>query len=154
MRKAELVVAGMLFGWALSVIYEARKLETGWGLNGPEAGFFPLWLGVALATCSGAIFLQAVWAGPRAESFVTWEGLKGAFQVATPLAAYIGLLYLVGFYLGSALYIGYYTRVAGRHPWPAVAGMTLGVPLVIVFLFERWLLVPLPKGFLEQALGF
>jgi hypothetical protein len=153
MRKAEMVVAGLILVWALSVIYEARKLETGWGLNGPEAGFFPLWLGVALAASSAVIFLQAVWAGPRPEAFVTWEGLKGVLKVSAPLAAFVALLYGVGFYLGAALYIGYYTRVAGRHPWQAVLAMTLGVPLAIFFLFERWLLVPLPKGFLEAALG-
>ncbi len=153
MRKAELVVAGIIFVWALSVIYESLKLETGWGLNGPEAGFLPFWLGVALAASSAAIFLQAVWAGPRPEAFVTWEGLKGVLKVSVPLAAFVALLYGVGFYLGAALYIGYYTRVAGRHRWPVVAVMTLGVPIVTFFLFERWLLVPLPKGFLEDALG-
>jgi hypothetical protein len=56
--------------------------------------------------------------------------------------------------VGAAIYIGYYTRVAGRHRWPVVGAMTLGVPIVIFLLFERWLLVPLPKGFLEEMLGY
>lgn len=153
MRKAEMAVAGIIFVWALSVIYESRKLETGWGLNGPEAGFFPFWLGVALAACSALILLQATLAGGGAKSSVTVGALKGVLRVSVPLAAFIGLLYGVGFYLGAACYIGYYTRVAGRHRWPVVAAMTLGVPLATFFLFERWLLVPLPKGFLEQAVG-
>ena len=154
MRKSETVVAGLIFVWALSVLYQAKKLDTGWGLNGPEAGFFPFWLGVALALCSALTFLQAARAGGGGEPFVTWEALKGVLKVSLPLVGYIGLLYVVGFYLGTALYIGYYTRVAGRHRWPAVGGMTLGVPIVTFVLFERWLLVPLPKGFIEQALGF
>ena len=154
MRKAEMAVAGVIFFWALSVLYETRKLKIGWGLNGPEAGFFPFWLAAGLAGCGALIFLQAARAGTGAVPFVTWEGLKGILKVSGPLAAFIGLLYGVGFYVGAALYIGYYTRVAGRHRWPVVGGMTLGVPIVIFLLFERWLLVPLPKGPIEQVLGF
>jgi len=153
MRKAEMAVAGVIFLWALSVLLEVRKLNVGWGLNGPEAGFFPFWLAAGLAGCGALIFLQAARAGGGAEPFVTWEGFKGVLKVSVPLAGFVGLVYGLGFYLGAALYMGYYTRVAGRHRWPVVAGMTLGVPLVIFFLFERWLLVPLPKGPIEQALG-
>ena len=154
MRKADMVVAGIIFVWALSVLYETRKLSIGWGLNGPEAGFFPFWLVVGLAGCTALIFAQAALTRGGTEPFVTWEALKGVLKVSLPLAGYIGLLYAVGFYVGTALYIGYYTRVAGRHRWPVVVAMTFGVPIVIFLLFERWLLVPLPKGFIEEMLGF
>lgn len=149
-----MAVAGVIFFWALSVLYETRKLKIGWGLNGPEAGFFPFWLAAGLAGCGAVIFLQAARAGASTQPFVTWEGFKGVLKVSVPLAAFIGLLYGAGFYVGAAFYIGYYTRVAGRHQWLVVGGMTLGVPIVIFFLFERWLLVPLPKGPIELALGF
>lgn len=154
MRKADMTVAGLILLWALAVLFETRKLSTGWGLNGPEAGFFPFWLAAGLAACSGLIFLQAAWGEAGAEPFVTWEALQGVFKVSLPLAGFVALVYAVGFYLGAALYIGYYTRVAGRHRWPVVGAMTLGIPIVTFILFERWLLVPLPKGPIEQALGF
>jgi hypothetical protein len=32
--------------------------------------------------------------------------------------------------------------------------VALGVPLVFFFVFERWFVVPLPKGPLEALLGF
>jgi hypothetical protein len=146
-------VAGVIFCWAVLVLFEAKRLDIGWGLNGPEAGFFPFWLAAGLAGCSAMILLQAALDSAGTQSFVTWEALKGVLKVSVPLAAFVGLLYGVGFYLGAALYIGYYTRVAGHHRWPLVGGMTLGVPLVIFFLFERWLLVPLPKGPIEELLG-
>lgn len=154
MRKADMTVAGLILLWALAVLFETRKLNTGWGLNGPEAGFFPFWLAAGLAGCSGLIFLQAAWGESGAEPFVTWDALQGVFRVSLPLAGFVALVYGVGFYLGAALYIGYYTRVAGRHRWPVVGAMTLGIPIVTFILFERWLLVPLPKGPIEQALGF
>ena len=154
MRKADITVAGLILLWALAVLFETRKLNIGWGLNGPEAGFFPFWLAVGLAGCSVLILLQAVRGNATPEPFVTREALKGVLKVSVPLAAFVGLVYGVGFYLGAALYIGYYTRVAGRHRLPVVTAMTLGVPIVIFVLFERWLLVPLPKGPIEQVLGF
>lgn len=149
-----MVVAGLIFLWALLVLSETRKLNIGWGLNGPEAGFFPFWLAVGLAGCSLLILLQAAWGNAAPEPFVTTEALKGVLKVSIPLAAFVGLVYSVGFYLGAALYIGYYTRVAGHHRLPVVTAMTLGVPIVTFVLFEHWLLVPLPKGPIEQALGF
>jgi len=32
--------------------------------------------------------------------------------------------------------------------------VAIGVPLVFFLVFERWFLVPLPKGPIEQLLGF
>lgn len=154
MRKAEMAVAGVIFLWALSVLYEAGKLNIGWGLNGPEAGFFPFWLGSGLACCSASLFIRAARSSAGAARFVGREGLMGVLKVGLPLACFIGLVYGVGFYVGAVLYIGYYTRVAGHHRWPVVGGMTLGIPVLIFLLFERWLLVPLPKGLVERALGF
>ena len=42
----------------------------------------------------------------------------------------------------------------GGFRWPLTAGVAAGVPLVFVLVFERWFLVPLPKGPLERLLGF
>ncbi len=35
-----------------------------------------------------------------------------------------------------------------------VAAIGLGVPIVTFFVFEKWFLVPLPKGPIEAYLGF
>ncbi len=54
----------------------------------------------------------------------------------------------------SILLIAVFMRRLGRYDWSIVAAVSLGVPLVIFLIFERWFLLPLPKGPIEAYLGF
>ena len=45
-------------------------------------------------------------------------------------------------------------RWIGRHRWATVFALALGIPLATFLVFERWFLVPMPKGPLEAWLGF
>ena len=45
-------------------------------------------------------------------------------------------------------------RRHGRYSWAPTPGVARGVPLFFFLVFERWFLVPLPKGPLERLLGF
>jgi hypothetical protein len=42
----------------------------------------------------------------------------------------------------------------GRFRWYGAAAVAFGVPLALFLVFERWFLVPLPKGPLEAMLGY
>jgi hypothetical protein len=37
-------------------------------------------------------------------------------------------------------------RLVGRHRWLSIGLVSVLVPLVLFFIFERWFLLPLPKG--------
>jgi hypothetical protein len=41
----------------------------------------------------------------------------------------------------------------GRYNWLVVLAVAIVVPVIIFIFFERWFLVPLPKGPLEDWLG-
>jgi putative tricarboxylic transport membrane protein len=60
----------------------------------------------------------------------------------------------MGLYVASLALIGYFMKRHGRYGWALTAAVSIGVPLVAFLVFERWFLVPLPKGPLEAALGF
>ena len=55
------------------------------------------------------------------------------------------------FYIG--IFIGWFMRWLGKYPWLVVLAVALGMPIVTYFIFERWFLVPLPKGPVEEWLG-
>ena len=42
----------------------------------------------------------------------------------------------------------------GGYGWALITAIALGVPLFAFLVFERWFLVPLPKGPIEALLGF
>jgi len=60
----------------------------------------------------------------------------------------------LGLYVASTLYLAFYMRWVGRHGWLAVILCAVGVPLLTFVVFERWFLVPMPKGPLEAWLGY
>jgi hypothetical protein len=45
-------------------------------------------------------------------------------------------------------------RWVGRHSWLAVVGLAVGIPVATFLIFEKWFLVPMPKGPLEAWLGY
>jgi hypothetical protein len=153
MRTADFIVAAVLMLLGGVVIYDAVRLGIGWGTDGPQSGFFPFWLAVLMVVTCGIIFVQAAWRVPR-RPFVTRAAAGPVLAVLIPAAAMVLTTQLVGLYVAAALYMGGYMRWVGRHSWPLTVGLAVAVPVVTFVIFERWFLVPMPKGPLETWLGF
>lgn len=156
MRRADVTVALLLVTLAALVAWESLKLDIGWGLNGPQGGFFPFWLAVGLGICGIAILAQpisspsVVLRGP----LVRKGGWVPILKVAMPAIAMVAFTELIGLYLAAALYIGLYMRWIGRHHWLLVLAVSIGVPAVSYVIFDKWFLIPMPKGWWGEHLGF
>ena len=135
------------------VLFDAIRLGIGWGTDGPKSGFFPFWLALIMVVTCGIIILQTLWRSSR-EAFVTRVQLGPVLQVFWPAVAMVFLTHFVGLYVASALYISFYMRWVGRHSWFAVAGLSIAIPVISFLIFESWFLVPMPKGPLENWLGY
>lgn len=153
MRAADLATAGVLFLLGGVVLFDAVRLGFGWGTDGPKSGFFPFWLAVVMMASCVVIAVQAAHRSAGAP-FVTREQLGPVLKVLWPAVAMVAATELVGLYVASAAYIGFYMRWIGRHRWMTVVALALGIPLATFVIFERWFLVPMPKGPLEAWLGF
>lgn len=159
MRIADLVTAAMLMLLGSIVIYDAVRLGVGWGNEGPRSGFFPFWLATLMVVISAAIFLQAL-IGRSEKPFVTRERFLPVLKVLAPIAGFVlltdppGPWPGLGLYVSSGLYLGFYMRWVGRHDWLLVVALSVAVPLIAFFIFEKWFLVPMPKGPMEAWFGY
>ena len=153
MRAAELVTASVLILLGGVVLFDAVRIGFGWGPDGPRSGFFPFWLALIMVVVCGVILAQAAWHAHR-KSFVSREQLGPVLKVLWPATAAVALMHFVGLYVASALYMGFYMRWVGRHSWVAVVAIALGLPIASFLIFEKWFLVPMPKGPLEHWLGY
>jgi hypothetical protein len=153
MRAADLVTAAVLLGLGGVVIYDAVRLGIGWGLEGPGSGFFPFWLAVMLVVSAGIIVVQAV---RRASggAFVGRAQLASVLRVLAPAVTFVVLTQAIGLYVAATLYIAYSMRWTGGYRWAPTVGVAAGVAVVAFVVFERWFLVPMPKGPLESWLGY
>jgi hypothetical protein len=159
MRALDLVTAALLMLLSAIVIYDALRLGAGWGLEGPQSGFFPFWLAALLGAVSLILFVLS-WARSSARPFVTRERFIPVLKVLLPLASFVVLTDPpgpwpgLGLYVAAGLYLGFYMRWVGRHSWPTVVGLATAVPVVTFLIFETWFLVPMPKGPVEAWFGY
>ena len=158
----ELGVAAFLMLLGGLVVFDSLRLGAGWADDGPESGYFPFYIGSMLLASSGLVFIRAVagWLAARgrpaasAPQFVSHEEFRLVLAMLVPATLYVAAMAWMGLYLASIVLIAWFMRRHGRFGWPLTAGVALGVPLVFFFVFERWFLVPLPKGPIERLLGF
>jgi hypothetical protein len=131
------------------------SLEVGidWGAEGPRAGFFPFYVGLVIVLSSAVNLVKAAIETDRRWVFASFEQLRSVMSVVIPTAVYVVAMPYLGIYVASALLIGGFMRWLGRYPWKITLAVAIGVPLLTYLAFEKWFLVPLPKGPLEDMLG-
>ena len=146
-RWPEVCVAVALQALAVLVILDSLRVGIGWADDGPRSGYSPFWIGLFLFAAGSAILIGELrrW---RTESpvFAEREQLRHVWSIFLPMVVYVGAIALTGIYVASFALIRY--RV------PASLAVAAGVPLFFFLVFEKWFLVQLPKGPLEQLLGF
>lgn len=153
MRAAEVVTASILILFGGLVLLDATRLGFAWGTDGPQSGFFPFWLALLMVLACALIVIQAMRESSQ-RPFVDRAKLAPVLKVLWPALAAVALMQAIGLYVSSAIYLGFYMRWVGRHSWVAVIVLSIGFPLATFVIFERWFLVPMPKGPLESWLGF
>ena len=153
-RTMEIAVAIFILLCGAIVIYDSARLGAKWGEDGPQAGYFPFYIGLILCIASVINLFAAFAAARRANAdFVELGKLKLVFSVLIPTAVYAGLIGPLGLYLASSLFIAFFMRWLGKYPWWLVAAVSIGNSVVFFLVFEIWFKIPLPKGPLEAALG-
>ena len=134
------------------VVYGSVKAGINWGAEGPKAGFFPFYIGLFIIISSLINLLNTL----REEDgplFAEWGQLRQVFSVVIPTCIYVATMPFLGLYVTSMIFIAWFMRWLGKYDWPIIAAISLGMPIVTYLIFERWFLVPLPKGPLEDMLG-
>jgi putative tricarboxylic transport membrane protein len=160
-RAWELGVAVLFFALGALVVWDSRRLGAQWASDGPQAGYFPFYIGLIICIASVANALAALGAAARGgggKPFVMWSQLKMVLTVMAPSVVYVALIsnpvYSLGIYEASVLFIGFFMRFLGNYRWPTIAAVSVGVMTAFFLMFEVWFLVPLPKGPIEALIGF
>lgn len=154
MRRAETLFALLLVVGAGILVREALRLPVGWTTAGPGSGFFPLLLTLGVAFNAILILSKSVrTVHPQAsEPFIARTAFGPLLVVFLPMLAVIALIDTLGIYLGGAVYLAGYTRFVGRFGWVRVILVSVLIPVALFLVFERWFLLPMPKGTILEFL--
>ncbi len=153
-RAVETGVAIAIAIFALIVIGGSIQAGIGWGAEGPRAGFFPFYVGLTIFGASIVNLVNVRAEATPEKTFADWVQLRQVLAVVIPTAVYVAVVPWVGIYFSSAILIAFFMKRLGNYGWPLIAAISIGIPLIIFVVFERWFLVPLPKGPIEYWLGF
>jgi hypothetical protein len=152
-RTAEIITAAGFFALGAIVIYDSLRLGMGWKEDGPQAGYFPFYIGLIICISSLVNLVVAVIAAQKKNAaFVETGQLKLVASVLVPTAVYVGLIGWIGIYVASALFVALFMRWLGKYTWWKVAAVSIGNSVVFFLIFEVWFKIPLPKGPLEAFL--
>jgi putative tricarboxylic transport membrane protein len=151
----DLVVAVIIFSLGALVAFDSYRLGASWGSDGPQAGYFPFYIGVLLCLCSTVVFVQCLLRFKTDRAlFVGRAQFRQVLVILLPSTVYVLGVWLIGIYVSSAVFISLFMRLAGRYTWLRSVLVGLAVSVTTFVLFEMWFKIPLPKGPLERLIGY
>jgi hypothetical protein len=152
-RWVEAGVALFMILFGVVVILGSFQVGIGWGAEGPKSGFFPFYLGALIVAASTANLARVVVEGNPHALFADWDQLGQVVSVIIPTAVYVFIVPWLGMYVASILLIALFMKWFGRYGWALTLAIAVGMPAITYLLFEKWFLIPLPKGPVEDLLG-
>jgi hypothetical protein len=153
-KSAEIAVAALFLATGALVMYDSVRLGSTRGDDGPKPGYFPFYIGLIMAVAALVNLARGVMIPPDKNGpFVLTQQLKMVLTVLVPTAIYVGAISQVGIYVSSIVFIAFFMRWLGKFAWWKVAAVSVGTAVALFLVFERWFLVPLPKGPIEAFLG-
>ena len=157
-KAADILVAIMLLCLGLVVGWDTFRLGSGWGMEGPKAGFFPFVMAVIAVVGCLVIVRQAMKGTSSVKGgkpFVPAGGMKPVLTVFIPACGMILLTEVVGLYVAAMIYLAAYIKIVGEYRWRTVLLVSIPIPLIFYWVFEKIFLIPMPAGmFGAQILRF
>jgi hypothetical protein len=157
--RHELLTAAALVAIAAVAMIDSRASalvdSTGKYPGGIGPGFYPFWAAAVMGGAGLIVMYRAIVRRASASTPV-FENRAAALAVAKlvgPMLLATAALTLLGFYIASGLYMGFFARYIGRYRWAWVALIALAFPLATYLAFELGFRVRLPKSSLYE-LGF
>jgi len=153
-KAAELAVAALFLTLGATVIFDSVRLGAKWGADGPEAGYFPFYLGVIICASSAINVFRALRVREADnKTFVEVGQLKLVLSVLVPSMAFAAMVSSLGIYVSAVIYVGFFMRWLGKYAWWKLTAVALGNSVAFYLIFEVWFKIPLPKGPIEALLG-
>lgn len=143
-HAVELGVAIVFFALGGLVFYDAIRLGPGWGESGPQPGFFPFVLTLALSLSAVAVAIVAIRNPDRLPFFEVSHEIDDLLKVGVPIMVAIIAIPWLGLYITSGLYLGLFMALYGRFRWySALAGAIL-LPAIMWITFREGFNISMP----------
>jgi Tripartite tricarboxylate transporter TctB family len=154
-RAMEIIVALALLAFGSVIAGASYKLGAQWADDGPQAGYFPFYIGAIIAVSSLITLVQALRSTTLRphDAFVESGQLKLVLAVLIPALLYVLAIQWFGIYLASAVYMAVFMIWLGKYAWWKSVLLGIAVSVIVYLMFEVWFKVALHKGTLYDPLS-
>lgn len=138
------------------VVYYSKKMGLGI-LSNPGPGFLPFWAGVLLCGLSIFIFFQDKIASQEEQQKSIgqlWAGMNWSKSIILilGLSAYTLIFSYIGFLASTTALLLLLLKTIDPMGWIEAIGESLLASLISFAVFDLWLKIQLPRGFIERFL--
>ena len=135
------------------VMFGSVDIGIGWGDSGPQAGYFPFYIGLLMTAASLGNLVLALLRNPAmSAAFVGRRAFRQVLAVFVPIVLYVVAMPSAGIYLASAVFIAWFMWRDRQRSKPygflLVATISCGAALASYLIFALWFKVPLDSGVL------
>lgn len=153
--NVDAITSVVVFLVGVVMMVDNYRIGASWAEDGPESGYFPFYIGLILCVASVAVLLKSLFGkGRNHEIFVSWDRFRLVLMVLVPTAIYVLGTQFLGIYVASTLFIALFMLVLGKINWLKTVLISIGVSVLLFWMFEIQFKVPLPKGPLEALFGY
>ncbi len=145
--KADRLASILTLALGLLLIHQGANLPSG-KEGAPGPGFFPVWIGIALAALSVVLLIRPASGQKTRDLLPREDGCRRVVWVLASLVLYTLLLKPLGFIIATFLLFLSLLQFYQRGRWWVAVSLSLGAVLGSYWLFARLFEMPLPEGLL------
>jgi len=150
-RWVEIGLALFTAGLGSIVMVGAVEIGIGWGDSGPQAGYFPFYIGLLMSAArTGNLVLALLRTPAMGAAFVGRKAFRQVLAVFVPIVLYVVAMPFTGIYLASAVFIAWFMWRDRQRSKPygiaLIATISCGAALASYLIFALWFKVPLDSG--------
>ena len=151
LKTVEISVAVLLLALGALIFYESLQLGAGWGFSGPQPGFFPMVLTVLILIGSVIVLVIAFRQTSNETFFEVSDEVVDLLKVGLPILVSVALLRLLGIYIVSGLYLGFFMMYYGKYKWWQALIGAVALPLILYLLLNQAFNLSMPRSFLYRS---
>ena len=118
-------------------------------IDNPGPGFLPLLLGIAILVMSIALLIK-VWKKVKtADERTSWPERGGFIKVSfifVMIVLFTTFLEITGYLVNIFVIFLVMLKPVGKQKWVWTLSISIGATVASYLLFDRWLMLPLPRG--------
>ena len=145
-------LVGIVF-WQTNTDFVRQGIASGGPFH--NAAMFPEIVAVVISLCAVPIVVQAVLRNRKQpKPALSLRDLRRPLALLLAFSLYLALLDVLGYYIATVPFLFFVVWLCGERKIINPAFFSVVVTFVVALVFQRYLTVVLPRGYLADYLGF